>query len=82
VLCKRLSRASKYSPNNRGLRGQPCFTLCWHLKLDVTPSLGWLMRTVYPWHASPTSIVKNVPPPRGQPTHAIAFHVTQYRTPF
>ncbi len=40
------SRASKYSPNNRGLRGQPCFTPCWYLKLEVTPSLGWLMRMV------------------------------------
>ncbi len=37
---KRPSRASKYSPNSRGLRGQPCFTPCWHLKLEVTPSLG------------------------------------------
>jgi hypothetical protein len=36
-------RASKYNPNSRGLRGQPCFTACWHLKLEVTPSLGWLM---------------------------------------
>jgi len=44
---KRPSRASKYSPNNRGLRGQPCFTPCWHLKLEVTPSLGWLMRMVF-----------------------------------
>ncbi len=43
---KRPSRASKYSPNNRGLRGQPCFTPCWHLKLEVTPSFGWLMRMV------------------------------------
>jgi len=43
---KRPSRASKYSPNNRGLRGQPCFTPYWHLKLEVTPSLGWLMRMV------------------------------------
>ncbi len=40
------SRASKYSPNSKGLRRQPCFTPCWHLKLEVTPSLGWLMRTV------------------------------------
>jgi hypothetical protein len=39
-------RASKYSPNSRGLRGQPCFTPYWHLKLEVTPSLRWLMRTI------------------------------------
>jgi len=39
-------RASKYNPNNRGLRGQPCFTPCWHLKPEVTPSLGLLMRMV------------------------------------
>ncbi len=43
---KHHSRASKYSPNRRGLKGQPCFTPYWHLKLEVTPSLGWLMRTV------------------------------------
>jgi hypothetical protein len=43
---KRPSRASKYSPNSRGLRGQPCFTPYWHMKLEVTPSLGWLMRIV------------------------------------
>ncbi len=43
---KRPSRASKYNPNNKGLRGEPCFTPCWHLQLEVTPSLGWLMRTV------------------------------------
>jgi hypothetical protein len=43
---KRPSRASKYSPNSKGLRGQPCFTLYWHLKLEVTPSLVWLMRIV------------------------------------
>jgi hypothetical protein len=43
---KRPSRASKHSPNSKGLRGQPCFTPCWHLKLEVTPSLGWLMHTV------------------------------------
>ncbi len=43
---KHPSRASKYSPNNKGLKGQPCFTPCWHLKLEVTPSLGWLMRMV------------------------------------
>jgi len=43
---KRPSKAFKYSPNNRGLRGQPYFTPCWHLKLEVTPSLGWLMRMV------------------------------------
>ncbi len=46
VLCKCPSEASKYSPNNRGLRRQPCFTFCWHLKLEVTPLFGWLMRTV------------------------------------
>ncbi len=40
------SRASKYSPYNKGLRGQPCFTPCWHLKLEVTSSFGWLMHTV------------------------------------
>jgi len=40
------SRASKYSPNSRGLRGQLCFTPYWDLKLEVTPSLGWLMCTV------------------------------------
>jgi len=43
---KRPSRASKCSPNNRGLKGQPCFTPCWHLKLEVTPSFGWLIRMV------------------------------------
>ncbi len=46
LLSKRPSRASKYSPNRRGLKKQPCFTPCWHLKLEVTPSLGWLMHTV------------------------------------
>jgi hypothetical protein len=46
LSCKCPSRASKYSPNNRGLRGQPCFTPCWHLKLEVTPLLGWLMHMV------------------------------------
>jgi hypothetical protein len=46
VLSKRHSRASKYSLNSRGLKWQPCFTPCWHLKLEVTPSLGWLMRMV------------------------------------
>ncbi len=40
------SRVSKYNPNNRGLRGQPCFTSCWHLKLEVTPSLECLMHTI------------------------------------
>jgi hypothetical protein len=40
------SRASKYSPNSRGLKRQPCFTLYWHLKLEVTPLLGWLMCAV------------------------------------
>jgi hypothetical protein len=43
---KHPSRASKYSPNSKGLRGQLCFTPCWHLKLEVTPSLGWLMHMV------------------------------------
>ncbi len=43
---KRPSKASKYNPNSKGLKGQPCFTHCWHLKLEVTPLLGWLMRTV------------------------------------
>ncbi len=43
---KRPFKAFKYSPNSRGLRGQPCFTPCWHLKLEVTPSLGWLMRII------------------------------------
>ncbi len=43
---KRSSKASKYSPNNRGLRRQPCFTPCWQLKLEVTPSFRWLMCTV------------------------------------
>jgi hypothetical protein len=43
---KHPSKASKYSPNSRGLRGQPCFTPCWHMKLEVTPSLKWLMCTV------------------------------------
>ncbi len=44
---KRPSKASKYNPNSRGLRGQPCFTPNWHLKLKVTPSLGWLMCMVF-----------------------------------
>ncbi len=39
-------RAPKYSPNNRGLRGQLCFTPYWHLKIEVTPSFGWLMHTI------------------------------------
>jgi hypothetical protein len=43
---KRRSRASKYSPHSRGLRGQPYFTPCWQLKLEVTPLLRWLMRTI------------------------------------
>ncbi len=43
---KHPSKTSKYSPNNRGLRGQPCFSPCSHLKLEVPPSLGWLMRMV------------------------------------
>jgi hypothetical protein len=40
---KRPFKASKYSPNSRGLKGQPCFIPCWHLKLEVTFLLGWLM---------------------------------------
>ncbi len=43
LLSKHPSRASKYNPNNKGLRGQPYFTPCWHLKLEVTPSFGWFM---------------------------------------
>ncbi len=43
---KRPSKASIYSPNSKGLREQPCFTPCWNLKLEVTPSLGCLMHTV------------------------------------
>ncbi len=43
---KRPSKASKYNPNSRGLIGQPCFTPYWHLKLEVTFSLGWLMHKV------------------------------------
>ncbi len=39
-------RASKYSPNSRGLRGQPYFTPSWHLKLEVTRSFGWLMHRI------------------------------------
>ncbi len=46
LLCKCPSRASKYSPNNKGLKRHPCFTPCWHLKLEVTPSFGWLMHTI------------------------------------
>jgi hypothetical protein len=46
LLSKCPSKASKYSPNNRGLKGQLCFTPYWHLKLEVTPLLGWLMHTV------------------------------------
>ncbi len=46
LLSKCPSRTSKYSPNNRQLRGQPCFTSYYHLKLEVTPLLAWLMRTV------------------------------------
>ncbi len=38
---KRPSKASKYSPNSRGLRGQPCFTPCWHLKLEDT--FAWMV---------------------------------------
>ncbi len=40
------SKISKYSPNNRGLKGEPCFTPCWYLNLEVTPLLGWLMHRV------------------------------------
>jgi hypothetical protein len=43
---KHPSRASKYNLNSKGLRGQPCFTPCWHLKLKMTPSFRWLMHTV------------------------------------
>jgi hypothetical protein len=46
LLSKCPSRASKYSPNNKGLKEQPYFTPCWHLKLEVTPSLKWLMDMV------------------------------------
>ncbi len=46
LLSKRSFTTSKYSPNNKGLKKQPCFTPYWHLKLEVTPSLGWFMRTV------------------------------------
>ncbi len=62
---KRPFRASKYNPNNKGLTGQPYFTHCYHLKLEVTPSLGWLMHMGYPCHTSPTGIARSVPPPRG-----------------
>jgi hypothetical protein len=44
---KHPSKASKYSPDSKGLKGQPCFTPCWHLKFEVTPLLGWLMHTAY-----------------------------------
>jgi hypothetical protein len=64
------SRASKYNPNSRGLKGQPCFTPYWHLKLEVTPSLGWLMHTVS---------LAYILPPWGQPTLATTLHVAQYR---
>ncbi len=40
---KHPSMASKYNPNSKGLRRQPYFTHCWHLKLEVTPWFGWLM---------------------------------------
>jgi hypothetical protein len=46
LLSKCPSKVSKYNPKSRGLKGQPCFTSCWHLKLEVTSSFGWLMHTV------------------------------------
>ncbi len=46
LLSIRPSRASKYGLNSRGLRRQPCFTPYWHLKLEMTPSLGWLVHTI------------------------------------
>jgi hypothetical protein len=38
---------------------------------------GWCVR--YPWHTLPTSIVRSVPPPRGQLTLTTALHVAHYR---
>jgi hypothetical protein len=61
LLSKRPSKASKYNLNSRGLRGQPCFTPCWHLKLEVMG--GWCVR--YHWHTSPIGIVRSVPLPQG-----------------
>jgi hypothetical protein len=72
---KRPSRASKYSPNNRGLKGQPCFTPCWHLKLEVTPSLGWLMHMVSLAYIAYRHR-KKCPSTWGQPTPATTLHVT------
>ncbi len=46
LLSKRPFRASKYSLNNRGLKRQPYFTPYWDMKLEVTPSLRWLMCTI------------------------------------
>ncbi len=46
LLSKRPFRTSKYSPNNRGFKRQPCFTPYWHMKLEVTSSLRWLMHIV------------------------------------
>jgi hypothetical protein len=75
VPSKRLSRASKYSPNSWGLREQPYFTPCWHLKLEVIPSLGWLMRLVALAYIA-CRHCKKCPLPQGQPTLAITLHAT------
>jgi hypothetical protein len=75
------SRASKYNPNSRGLRGQLCFTPCWHLKLEVTPLLGWLMRMVSLAYIA-CKHRKKCPLPWSQPTPAITPHMAQYQTSF
>jgi hypothetical protein len=74
---KRPSKASKYNPNNKGMRGQPCFTSCyrWHPRLG-----GWCVQ--YPWPTLLASIAKSVPPPQGQPTPTTTLHIIQYQTIF
>jgi hypothetical protein len=75
------SRASKYSPNNKGLRGQPYFTPCWHLSWTWHLHFsGWFIR--YPWHTLLAGIEKSIPSPRGHPIPATTFHMAQYRTSF
>jgi hypothetical protein len=78
VSSKCPSKVSKYSPNNRGLRGQPCLTPCWHLKLEVTPSLGWLMHTVslaYIAYMHHKKLPSNLRPTKHLPQHFMLHNI-------
>jgi len=73
---KHPSRASKYNPNNRGLKRQPCFTPRLHLKLEVRPSLGWLMHTLSLAYNTCKHCKKRPSTPRLTNTYHITSHGT------